>query len=95
VFHQYSDIESHYEVVKSVGFDFVSTLETGARMRFAIRVDVVRFYGSGELAPMIWQVAPGLSDALLLHTSPADSTIRGATPEDVIAAVLQVLHPKT
>ncbi len=94
MFQNYSDIHSAYEVVKTVGFEMASTLESGETMNFAIRIDVVRFLGREELAPMIWQVAPGLGDALLLHTSPGASTIRGTNADEVIAAVLRVLHPE-
>ncbi len=81
-------VRSPYEVVKSVGFDWETVDETGQTRVFTLRIDVVRFIGAIDYAPMVWQVAETIGDVLMMHTSPVKTPIRGATPDEVIAAVL-------
>ncbi len=82
------NVRSPYEVVKSVGFDWESTGETGEKRIFTLRIDVVRFLGAEDYAPVVWQVADSIGDVLMMHTSASKTPIRGATPDEVIRAVL-------
>ncbi len=88
MFEGFEGVHSPYEVVKMVGFDWETTSESGERLKFKLRIDVVRFLGENDLAPMIWQIADAIGDVLLLHTAPTATAIRGATPDEVVAAVL-------
>ena len=89
MFDGFKNVHSPYEVVKTVGFDLETTSETGEPQKFKMRIDVVRILGDDDLAPMIWQVADVIGDVLMLHTAPAATTIRGSSPEEVVAAVLR------
>ncbi len=71
-----------------MGFE-LETTDNGETQRFKMRVDVVRLQGADDFAPMIWQIADQIGDVLMLHTAPAASTIRGGSPEEVVAAVLK------
>jgi hypothetical protein len=92
MFEQSEHVRSPYEVVKTVGFDLETTTDAG-RILFSLRVEVVRFIGAEDYAPMIWQVTREFGDALLLHTAPTASAIRGRTPEEVIEGVLKSFEP--
>ncbi len=86
------NVHSPYEVVKSVGFDWETTSETGQPQIFTLRIDVVRFLGAQDYAPMVWQVADVIGDVLMMHTAPSKTAIRGGTPDEVIQAVLDSLE---
>ncbi len=88
---EFKNIRSPYEVVKTVGFELDTINENGGEEKFKMRIDVVRFLQTGELAPMIWQLADAIGDVLLLHTAPTATDIRGKTVEEVIEAVLRSL----
>jgi hypothetical protein len=86
------NVRSPYEVVKSVGFDWETAGEDGKPQTFTLRIDVVRFFGAQDYAPVIWQVADVIGDVLMMHTSASKTPIRAATPDEVIQAVLDSLE---
>ncbi len=88
----FPSVRSAYEVVKSVGFDWETSDESGNVQRFTMRVDVVRLLGEEDLAPMVWQVADQIGDVMLLHTRPENSAIRGKTVEEVVAGVIRLFE---
>jgi hypothetical protein len=85
-------IRMPYEVVKTIGFDWETTDETGQAHVFTLRIDAVRFLGTNDYAPVVWQVADTIGDVLMMHTSAGKTTIRGAGPDEVIQAFVDSLH---
>ncbi len=81
-----------YEVVKTVGFDWETTDETGQTQVFTLRIDAVRFLGTSDYAPVVWQVADTIGDVLMLHTSASKTSIRAASPDEAIQAFVNSLQ---
>lgn len=91
MFEHFDFAKNPYEVVKSIGFRMRGENQDGEPLDCEIRIDVIRFFGEQEYAPLLWQANHRGSNFLMLHTGSDRVNTRSATPDGAIEAALQTI----